>query len=124
MSKSMKNLKAKYAIPKGYDVCASDGMSESVDWDKTPIVEGELLEMKTIAGSYTDKKTGKKNKTETRLAIIKTKSGVVAVWEKKMLEVLFNAVEPGDNVYIAHLGMQAIKGRAQQMHVFATAYRK
>lgn len=127
MKKSAKSkTAAKYSAPKGYTVCDTGGMTAAVDWEKTPIVEGKVLEIKTIAEKKGKDKKGKMVvlRKETRLMILKKKDGSeVSVWEKKQLENLFDSVDEGSDVYIEHTGMQAIKGRALPMHVFTSAYK-
>lgn len=125
-AKSPKAKNAKFQIPKGYTVCASGGMTSAIDWDKTPIVEGEVVEIKTIPEKKGKDKKGKTVvlRKETRLMIVKKESGEeVAVWEKKDLENLFDQVEEGNEVYIAHTGMLKIPGRTQPMHQFTSAFK-
>lgn len=124
MKKQAKSATPKYKIPVGYKQTKSDGMSETVDWDKTPEVQGEVVEIKTIPEKVGKDSKGKKKilRNETRLMIVKIKNGDhVAVWEKKQLESLFEAVEEGSFVYIRHTGTVEIPGRQLPMHEFVTA---
>lgn len=107
-------------IPKGYKVIANGGMTETHDFDKNPIVEGEVLELKTLPAKFGKDKKGKKIavRKETRLMVLKTKNGDSAVWEKKALENLFDACEVGSEVHIHYTGRIEIKGRDQGMHTF------
>ena len=106
-------------IPAGYKVCPTAGSTSGVDWEKTPVLEGTVLEIKNV--TVTDKKT--KKKKETRLMVLETKGGEeVAVWEKYQLENLFNSVEEGSKVYIVHTGVKKIDG-GKTLHEFVTAYK-
>jgi hypothetical protein len=117
MAKAKKQSAVK--IPAGYKVCPTAGSTSAVDWDKTPVVEGTVIEIKDV--TVTDKKTKKKN--DTRLMVVETKEGEeVAVWEKFQLETLFNSVEAGDKVYIAHTGVKRIPG-GKTLHEFVTAFK-
>lgn len=117
------NKTAKFQPPKGYTVCASAGNTATHDWEKNPVLEGEVLEIKNVTTTAVDKKTGKKKKNETRLMVVKTKNGdEVAVWEKYQLIPLFDSVEKGSDIYIAHTGVKNIGG-GQKMHEFTTAFR-
>lgn len=121
-----KKQAGKYQPPKGFTVCASGGMTQSIDWDKTPVVEGEIIDIKTFPEKVGKDKKGKKVilRKETRLMVIKkSDKSEVAVWEKKDLENLFDSVEIGNDVYIAHVGTIDIPGRKLPMHQFTSAFK-
>lgn len=117
MAKAKKSNAVK--IPAGYKVCPTAGSTAGVDWEKTPVVEGTILEIKNVM--VKDKKT--KKKKETRLMVVETKGGAeVAVWEKYQLQNLFDSVEEGSKVYIAHTGVKKLEG-GNTLHEFVTAYK-
>lgn len=117
-AKSKKNTHIE--IPKGYKVIANGGMTETHDFEKHPILEGEVLEIKTLPPKFGEDKKGKKIEVrkETRLMVLKTKTGDAAVWEKKALENLFDQCEVGSDVHIHYTGRIEIKGRDKGMHTF------
>lgn len=103
-------MKAKVApqLPKGFKAITGGG-GDSVDWKKTKIVTGVVLEIKEI-----EKKNPKKGENPTmRLMRIKTKDGEVSVWEKAGIKALFDVAKKGKHVHIQHVGMaKAKKGQS------------
>lgn len=95
-------------LPKGFKAISGGG-GNSVEWKKGKIVQGVVVEVKTI-----DKKNPKKGENSTmRLMRIQTKEGDVTVWEKSALQGLFDAAKKGKAVYIEHVGMgKAKKGQS------------
>jgi len=113
MAKQKANTKI--SIPKGYKVVDTNGQTSSVDWVKTPVVMGEVVEHKVV--EIKDKKT--KKFKESRLIVVATKDGdEVAVWEKHQLTKLFDSCEVGDNVFIQHIGIKKLPG-GKSLHEFA-----
>lgn len=110
-----KKTAAAVQLPKGFKPITGGG-GDSVDWDKTPIVQGNVIEIKTI-----QKKNPKKGEDPTtRLMRIKTKEGAeVAVWEKAGLKALFEVAKKGKAVFIQHLGMGTAKKGQSAPHLFA-----
>lgn len=102
-------------LPKGFKPITGGG-GDSVDWTKTPIVQGNVIEVKTI-----EKKNPKKGEDPTtRLMRIKTKEGAeVTVWEKAALKGLFEVAKKGKAVFIQHLGMGVAKKGQSAPHLFA-----
>ena len=89
-----------------------------VDWDKQAVIEGIVVDIQPI--TLKPEKKGAKPKT-TRILTLDTKNGHMGIWEKVQLKTLFDSVEKGSSVWIAHLGTKKIPGRPLPMHEFSVA---
>jgi len=115
-AKTSSKTLATVTLPKGFKPITGGG-GDSVDWTVTKVVEGNVIEVKTI-----DKKNPKKGENPTmRLMRIKTKAGAeVTVWEKAGLKGLFEVAKKGKAVYIQHIGMATAKKGQSAANLFAT----
>lgn len=103
----------KIELPAGFKAITGMG-GVPVEWKKGVVVEGKVLEIKTI----TKKKVRKGEKPTTRLMNVKTADGDKTVWEKAALTALFDAAKKGNTVYIQHLGMGIAKKGQSAPHLF------
>lgn len=85
-------------LPEGYQDLSGGGQEwEPVQNDK---LVGTCLRVKEI------KKGTGKVKNDTRIMSVETENGVFMVWESAMLRDLFDAVTPGDGVFIQFTGTE------------------
>jgi hypothetical protein len=69
-----------------------------VDWEVTPIVEGEFVETQDAQGG-----------NKSKIHHVKTADGDVAIWGSTVLDGRLHEVETGQKVKIEYLGL--VKGK-------------
>lgn len=106
---------SKAAIPAGYERVQSGDFAQAHDFKKWPVLEGEVLGIKTLT-------QGKgKEKREVRLAVVHRGDVPVTLWESAALGSFFDQVKIGDRVYVKFDGLIKLRGRKQPMKAFTSA---
>lgn len=110
-------LDESYVMPSGYQVVKGENsFYNSVEWEVTNLVEGIVLEVKTVAL----KKKKKGMVQSSRVMTIEQANGhIVNVWEKNNLSHLFDVIQIGTKVHIKFLGKKDV-GQPMPMYVFRT----
>lgn len=98
------------AVPEGYEAYSAESeFGDTVDFDKTPEVSGEVKEIKTV-------EFGKgRSAKESRVMTLITETGLKSVWESAKLKGLFDEAEAGWNILIRFVGRVKVKGRKEEM---------
>lgn len=118
MAKKSKKLSKQsspmFDIPEGYSIISTN-FAAPWQYKKNPVLEGEVVEIKDV-------KKGGKIKKDTQIMTVKPQDGeMVAVWKSAALNVLFDQVEAGSEIYIKYKGEKKVKGQKMPMHDFVAA---
>lgn len=97
-----------------YEVLDIDELAESVDWEKTRVLEGIIVEKRSV-----EYKIGKKKTSNEVLTIIDDEGKKWGVWKSHKLAALFDYFDivKGNRVKIEFLGQIKIKG-SQKLNNF------
>lgn len=105
-------------IPEGFEMISDGSLTETHDFNKTPIVMGKVLTLKTVLL----KRGGAVE--ENRMMTVDMGTETTAVWESASLKDLFDVMVTGDQVYIRYDGDEEMGGGRQPMKKFVTGLQK
>lgn len=110
-------LAAASKLPAGYESVQGAGFPDNHDFEKSPILQGTVTDVKTVSV-----KKGRKME-DTQLMTVADSDGVIsAVWNSAGLKELFSKVKKGDSVFIEFLGMIPLKGK-QSMKKYSIGHK-
>lgn len=104
------------AIPEGFQVVKLT-KSTSHDFSEFPILTGKVLRVNSVTQ---DSDYGPR---VARVATVHRGDKPVALWESADLRAFFDAVSPGDDIYVRYDGLEQAKGRANPKKKFTVAIR-
>lgn len=104
------------SLPAGYTQVSSTDFPDNHDFDKNPICEGTVVDIKTVLV----RPSASKKPEERKIMAVADSDGVIsAVWESAGLKGLFKEAKKGDQVFIKFVETIALKGR-KSMRKFVT----
>ena len=105
-------------MPDGFEMVSDGTLTETHDFEKTPIVTGKVLTMKSVLL----KRSG--TVEENRMITVATDEGTTAIWESAGIKDLFDEMVSGDQVYIRFDGLEEMGGGRQPMKKFITGLKR
>lgn len=112
----MAKRKISKAIPDGFQVVKLT-KSTSHDFSEYPVLTGKVLRVNSVTQ---DSDYGPR---VARVATVHRGDKPVALWESSDLRGFFDAVSPGDDIYVRYDGLMQVKGMANPKKKFTVAIR-